>query len=103
MPGPDNGALVIYHESTNGMIEYTASNFGGALQGDVISAGYNGKIFRADIDASGKALNGGINILFDGFGNKPLDVTTQGDNGDFPGTIWVCTYGDSKNIHIRAR
>jgi hypothetical protein len=28
-------------------------------------------------------------VLFEGVGQAPLDVTTQGDDGAFPGTIWV--------------
>ena len=98
MPGPASGALLVYDISTNGMVEYTASNFGGALKGDILSTGYHnqGKLYRADIDGTGKGLNGGVITLFDGFANKPLDITSQGDNGDFPGTLWVVAYGDGK-------
>jgi hypothetical protein len=28
-----------------------------------------------------------------GFGSQPLDITTQGDNDIFPGSIWVAGYG----------
>lgn len=27
-----------------------------------------------------------------GFGTEPLDITAQGDNAIFPGTVWTCTF-----------
>ena len=98
LPGPASGALLVYDQSTNGMTEYTATNFGGALKGDLLAVGYHntGKLYRADLDGTGQALIGGVNLMMDGFANKPLGITSQGDNDDFPGTVWVCAYGDNK-------
>src|SRR5690606_28143024 len=37
-------------------------------------------------------------VLLGGFGSQPLDVTAQGDDGIFPGTIWAATYGESSIV-----
>ena len=43
-PGLADAALLTFTASTNGLTEYTASNFNGALQGTLLAAGYNGDI-----------------------------------------------------------
>ena len=35
------GALATFADSTNGLAEYTASNFGGAMKGDLLAAGFD--------------------------------------------------------------
>ena len=55
IPGPENGALIVYPNSTNGLVEYTASNFGGALKGDLLSAGWSNLVSRVKLNASGTA------------------------------------------------
>lgn len=87
-PGVDNDALVVFGTSTNGLTEYTASNFGGQLQGDLIAASFFNEIVRVKVDAEGDdvVLE---ETLFGSVGALPLDVTAIGDAGPFPGTIWA--------------
>lgn len=99
LPGPDNGSLVVYDPSTNGLVEYTATNFSGSLQGDILSAGYTGEIFRAKLNQAGDSVINGVEVLFSGFGMQPLDVIAQGDDDIFGGTIWVADYGNN-NLYI---
>ncbi|MFK7847180.1 MAG: malectin domain-containing carbohydrate-binding protein [Rhodothermales bacterium] len=91
--GVDDGSLVDYVPSTNGMAEYTASNFDGEIQGAIISAGFSGEVYIAKLNAAGDAVTNGVDELFNNFGVNPLDVIAQGDDDPFPGTIWAVTYG----------
>lgn len=91
--GVDDGSLVDYVPSTNGMAEYTASTFDGEIQGAILSAGFSGEIFIAKLNEAGDAVTNGVEVLFDEFGQTPLDVIAQGDDDPFPGTIWAITYG----------
>jgi len=77
--------------STNGIAEYTASNFDGALQGNILTASFEDVIYRYEMNETG---DGWVDkeILFTGFGRLPLDVVTQGDDDIFPGTIWAVSY-----------
>ncbi len=99
---PENrpGAIKEICTSSNGLAEYTASNFSNAMKGDLLATGFNGNLYRFKLNAGGTALvSGGFTTLASGFGTSPLDVIAQGDNAVFPGTIWICTYG-SHNITI---
>ena len=87
--------LVNIGSSSNGLVEYTSSAFGGALQGDLLVAQFNGNVARLELNASGTAATyktipglGGLSI--------PLDVTTRPD-----GTVWVAELG-SGNIKVFA-
>ena len=91
--GDGDGSLVDYVPSTNGMAEYTASNFDGELQGTILSAGFSGEIFIARLNQAGDQVTNGVEILFSNFGLTPLDVIAQGDDDPFPGSIWAVTYG----------
>jgi hypothetical protein len=82
------GALTTFSASTNGLAQYTASNFGGALAGDLIAASWDKTIYRIDLSASGTSVLS-KQALFSSVGTLPLDVTALGDQGPFPGTIWV--------------
>ncbi len=91
--GKENGNLVTFGSSTNGLTEYTASNFGGALKGDLLAASWDDKIWRIDLNAAGTGLANGLASKTDLVsaatnGKLPLDVTAVGDNGAFPGTVW---------------
>lgn len=88
IPGTQNGALVVFPASTNGLVEYTASNFGSALKGNLLAASFNNTIKRIELDAAGTAVVNAGN-LFSNIGQVPLDITAQGDQDVFPGTIWV--------------
>lgn len=89
-----NGSLALWPTSTNGLVEYTASNFGGAMQGDLLAAGWNSEnIYRVKLsfnpsDTPTVELS---TVLFSSVGGSPLDVTAQGDSAVFPGTIWVAS------------
>ena len=97
-PGTQDGALATVCSSTNGLCEYTATNFNGALQGNLLAAAFNGNIFRFALNAAGDSVIT-QQSLFSGFGSTPLDVIALGDAAPFPGTVWACTYG-SDNITI---
>ncbi len=97
--GEGDGSLVDYVPSTNGMAEYTASNFGGELQGTILSASFGGEIYLARLNGAGDQVTNGIETLFSNFGLTPLDVIAQGDDDPFPGTIWAVTFG-AQNITV---
>jgi len=93
VPQSEPGALAVFSSSTNGIVEYTASNFGGELQGDLLAANFFGgnSITRLSPDGTGAALD--LNeVLFTDVGVAPLDVTAIGDDGPFPGSIWVADW-----------
>ncbi|WP_317196482.1 PKD domain-containing protein [Robertkochia flava] len=96
---PSLNILDIVNSSTNGISEYTATNFGGAMTGDLITASFNGSINRYKTDATGSGLILKNNAFLSGFGSQPLDVVALGDNAIFPGTIWAVTYG-ADNVTI---
>ncbi|MFK7997565.1 MAG: choice-of-anchor D domain-containing protein [Granulosicoccus sp.] len=98
LPGPASGALTTNTPSTNGLDEYTASNFGGAMKNDLIAAAFNKNIFRVQLNNAGNQVTS-KSILQANLGQAPLDLTTQGDDEVFPGTIWVADlYG--KELYI---
>ena len=97
IPGVEDGALHVFNASTNGIVEYSATNFNGQMAGDLLVASFNEVIFRVQRNADGTAKE--VTKLFQSVGSNPLDVTAVGDDGLFPGSIWVATYGD-KQIYI---
>ena len=87
---PADGSIVTLNASTNGLCEYTASNFNGAMTGDLLAASFNGNIVRIQLGSDGETLVGdGQTSNFLSSGSQPLDVVAQGDGDLFPGTIWV--------------
>lgn len=84
-------ALSTFDFSTNGLDEYSASNFGGAMQGDLLAAAWNNSIQRIVLNDAGTKLID-KEPLFANVGGLPLDVTAQGDAQHFPGTIWVADF-----------
>ncbi|PNQ72127.1 hypothetical protein C1T31_13565 [Hanstruepera neustonica] len=89
-----NNILARVNSSTNGITEYTATNFGGLMQGNILTASFNGNINRYVLNASGDEVLE-YEATFNGFGSLPLDVTAQGDDDIFPGTVWAATYGSN--------
>jgi hypothetical protein len=84
----EKGALTEFNASTNGLTEYTASNFGGAMKGNLLAAAFDNSIYRIELNSTGD----GVVLkeaLFSNVGTTPLDVTARGDTGHLPGTIWV--------------
>ncbi|EGV43296.2 HYR domain-containing protein [Bizionia argentinensis JUB59] len=89
---PKTNILDIITSSTNGIAEYTATNFGGIMKGNILTASFNGDINRYILNAAGDAVIK-HEIPFNGFGSIPLDVIALGDDTIFPGTVWTVTYG----------
>jgi glucose/arabinose dehydrogenase len=88
--GRGRAALATFGTSTNGLAEYTASNFGGALRGDLLAASLDGNVYRIELAAGGRrALSSAPFFRLGGF---PLDVVAQHDEAVFPGTIWIADY-----------
>ncbi|RMG16145.1 MAG: T9SS C-terminal target domain-containing protein, partial [Bacteroidetes bacterium] len=96
--GVEDGALINYPQSTNGLCEYTASNFSGAMQGNILSVGFAGAIYRAALNAAGDAVTNGLEVLASGLANQPLDIVARGDDDSFPGTVWIADFADNKII-----
>ena len=95
----ESTALTTFPGSTNGLAEYTASNFGGAMKGDLVTAAYNrNEVLRLDLNAAGTGLSG-QSTIGSALGQSPLDVTAVGDSGPFPGTIWA-TDEATGDIHV---
>lgn len=86
--GAGDGSITTITGSTNGMDEYTASNFFGQMQGDLVVASFNKMVTRIELTANGNGV-AGKQVLKNNFGQAPLDIFAQGDNDPFPGTMWV--------------
>lgn len=85
-PPDERGALTLFPTSTNGLAEYTASIFGGAMQGDLLAASFDTSVYRVRLNDTGDRVVGKQRLFRLA---APLDVTAQGDGDPFPGTIWV--------------
>jgi hypothetical protein len=90
IPESQDGALHVFSSSTNGLTEFTASNFGGAMTGDLLTASFDQSVHRVQLNSSGDQVTG-VEQLFTGLG-IPLDVVALGDSDPFPGTVWVADY-----------
>ncbi|WP_226163610.1 malectin domain-containing carbohydrate-binding protein, partial [Hymenobacter terricola] len=102
MPGVEGTALLTFVNSTNGLAEYTATNFNGALTGTLLACGYGGDIELISLTPDGTNVTNlrdpqnKLNqdpTFASGFGAIPLDITAQGDADVFPGSVWTATYG----------
>ena len=87
----ENGALTTFPASTNGMVEYVASNFAGALRGDLLAASHSNSVQRVWLTADGAGVVEARTLL-PGVGALPLTIATQADGAAFPGTIWVADH-----------
>ncbi|MEF8808004.1 malectin domain-containing carbohydrate-binding protein, partial [Natronomonas sp.] len=76
---------------TGGITEYTASNFDGGMQGDllVVEAG-SGTIKRVQLNAAGDGVTDVSSPLSQ---SGALGVTAQGDTEAFAGTVWTANHG----------
>lgn len=97
IPGNQDNALHVFKASTNGLTEYTASNFSGSMKGDLLTASFNKTVYRVQLNNNGNKVVG-LDKFFTNLGT-PLDVTAQGDNQIFPGTVWIADYAQN-GIHI---
>jgi hypothetical protein len=87
----ERGALASFAFSTNGLDEYTAGNFGDAMEGDLLAASHDDAIYRIQLSADGTQVTSS-GVLFSAAAALPLDVTALGDGDPFPGTIWVADF-----------
>ena len=91
-PGPDRGSLTTFPGSTDGIAQYTASNFSGAMTGDLLASTIGEDlIYRIELNAAGDTVVSKTSLLSN-VGKQPLDLTTQGDSDVFPGTIWAADH-----------
>lgn len=104
MPGVEDNAILTFTSSTNGLAEYTASNFGNTLKGSLLSASYNGYIDKIGLASDGSDATNKRNPanklnqdahFASNFGTQPLDIIAQGDSDIFPGTVWVSLHGSN--------
>ena len=87
-PTAGKGALTRFGTATTGFAEYTASNFGGQMNGDLIVADYYDDVLRVKLNAAGDGVT--LNqTLFSNVADHPLDVVARGSGDTFPGTIWM--------------
>jgi N-acetylneuraminic acid mutarotase/glucose/arabinose dehydrogenase len=107
MAGTKDKSLVAFWTSTNGIAEYTASNFNSRLKGALLTTNFDNGIYKIKLTEDGTGIKTkvtGANYIDEkpfarNVGVYPLDITTQGDTDIFPGTIWVAGYASS-NITI---
>lgn len=90
-----DGTLAQVPFSTDGIAEYTASNFLGALQGQLLVTSLDNRVRRIRLDASGASVVEMV-ALFSNVGVAPLDVACQDDFGPLPGTIWVADFSGGR-------
>lgn len=89
--GPDDVLVTTWGNNTNGIDEYTASNFGGAMQGDLIAGKNNGVLRRVELNPDG-SLDNLTSTFASNLGGNALGITCNSDSDPFPGTIWVATF-----------
>jgi PKD repeat protein len=88
--GPDDNPTTTWGTNTNGIDEYTASNFAGAMQGDLLAGHNGGNIRRVELNTNGTLQQLTANFL-SGIGGDALGITCNSDEDNFPGTIWAGT------------
>ncbi|WP_229792229.1 malectin domain-containing carbohydrate-binding protein, partial [Salegentibacter mishustinae] len=88
--GPVDDIITTWGTNTNGIDEYTASNFNGAMKGNLIAGVNTGVLRRVELKPDG-SLSKLTPSFVSGLGGDALGVTCNNDNDIFPGTIWVVT------------
>ncbi|NJO01653.1 MAG: hypothetical protein HC880_08145 [Bacteroidia bacterium] len=92
-PGVDDDAIVTWPNNTNGMAEYKASRLGNAYKGDLFAINNQGAIHRVQLNSNGTLRS--LTTDFVNLGRYLLDITCQGDNDIFPGTMWLAVYNNN--------
>ncbi|SMD46299.1 Por secretion system C-terminal sorting domain-containing protein [Aquiflexum balticum DSM 16537] len=95
--GPQPEFVTIWKKNSNGIDEYKASNFGGALKGALIGGRNEGFLHLVRLNPDGSLLS----LEEDKWnlnGGNALGITCQGDEDIFPGTIWVATFDNRISI-----
>lgn len=86
--GEISGILATFVASTNGITEYRSRRaFDGAMAGSLLVASLDNHVYRLEVRPDGRL--GYAESLFGNVSTAPLDITAVGDDGPFPGTIWV--------------
>ncbi|MDQ2054594.1 malectin domain-containing carbohydrate-binding protein [Halobellus sp. H-GB7] len=85
----EDGSKVLFGP-TGGTGQYTASNFGGAMEGDLLQVELNGNIYRVELSADGETVT---NVEQIGNTGGALGISAQDDGEVFPGTIWTANHG----------
>jgi large repetitive protein len=93
-----NGSIARLSTATMGMAEYTTTNLADQLNGDLITAGFYGNVYRVHLNSSGTGVVS-LGVLFSNVGSYPIDVAVQNNSDAYPGTIWVTDFGDG-TIHV---
>ncbi|WP_017342043.1 malectin domain-containing carbohydrate-binding protein, partial [Halorubrum sp. T3] len=75
---------------TGGTAQYTASNFGGAMDGDLLQVELGGDVERVELTEDGSTVKS-VETIANTAG--PLGITAQGDDDEFAGTIWTADIG----------
>ncbi|MEX0275483.1 MAG: malectin domain-containing carbohydrate-binding protein, partial [Flavobacteriaceae bacterium] len=88
--GDVDDIVTTWPTNTNGIDEYTASNFNGDMQGDLIAGVNSGRLRRVQLNPDG-SLNTLTDSFLSGIGGDALGVSCNSDTDVFPGTIWVGT------------
>lgn len=88
--GPDDNNITIWDVNTNGLDEYTASNFNGTMKGNLLAGDNHGVIKRVELNPDGSLLQLTEPFL-SGIGGDALGITCNSDADYFPGTIWAGT------------
>jgi hypothetical protein len=86
-PDEDDGSLTTF-EATGGITEYSASNFEGVMQGDLLVVELYGRINRVQLDAPDEVSE--VTQPLDA--ETGLGITSQGDDDPLPGTIWTADF-----------
>ena len=89
-PSAGSEALVTIGSSSNGLVEYKANNFDGALKGDLLVAQFNGNVARLNLNATGTTATYETIPGLSGLAT-PLDVTVGPG-----GTLWVAEIAGDK-------
>jgi hypothetical protein len=95
-PGRENGGLVTFDESTNGLTEYRGGGLGGELRGNLLTVSFDGSVYRIELSGDGRSAK--RRLLFVDATPVPLDVVAQPDTGPFPGTIWIAGYATGEIV-----
>jgi hypothetical protein len=101
IPGVEDQTIVLHPASSNGLAEYTATNFDSAMTGHLLCATFDGLVVEVELDAAGTGLGpGGKTTFASGFGAVPLDVIAVGDDGPFPGTVWTANIFGAAGVTV---
>ena len=89
--GEDDQYVTLWSTNTNGIDEYTASNFDGAMKGDLLAGANNGIVRRVQLNPDGSLKELTESFISNLRGNS-LGVTCNSDSDRFPGTVWIASH-----------